>query len=406
MMDCPKNCMRLPKIKDQRFLAKIYSLADIFVICSKKENFPTTCLESQCCGTPVVGFDAGGTKETSVFDEHDFVPVADIDRLEDRIRYNLNESRQDTAIKAHKLFSKDEMIKKYLQLYDEDGVKKRLLLIDVNCKFSSTGKIVYDLFTGFKQFGRDAAVCYGRGDKIKEDGLYKFGLDIETLIHGLLARITGLNGCFSFFSTRRLLKFIKKYNPDVIHIHELHAYFVNIKPLIKYIKKMNIKILWTFHCEYMYTGKCGYSHDCEKYQSICGNCPELRSYPKSLFFDKTRYMHTQKIKLLRDFDFTIVTPSLWLADKVKKSFLKEKRIEVIHNGIDTTIFYPSNNTLELRRELGIQEETKVALFVAPDLSNPIKGGEYILQLAKRMEKEDVVFLIVGDGEIPPPPFIL
>ena len=185
----------------------------------------------------------------------------------------------------------------------------KVLLIDVNCKYSSTGKIVYDLFRKLKVEGHEAAVCYGRGEVIREEGIYKFGLDWETRIHAGLARITGLNGYFSPISTKRLIRFIEKFQPDVIHIHELHAYFVNLKPLINYIKLKKIKVVWTFHCEYMYTGKCGHAYECLNFQKGCGDCPAVKDYPKSLFFDKTRKMLKDKKELLGDLDFTIVTPS-------------------------------------------------------------------------------------------------
>ena len=98
----------------------------------------------------------------------------------------------------------------------------RVLLIDVNCKYSSTGKIVYDLFQYINATDDEAAVCYGRGEVINEPGIYKFGLDLETKLHAFLTRITGLTGCFSFFSTKRLIDYIEKFKPDVVHIHELH----------------------------------------------------------------------------------------------------------------------------------------------------------------------------------------
>lgn len=217
----------------------------------------------------------------------------------------------------------------------------KILLIDVNCKYSSTGKIVYDLFQRLKEDGHEATICYGRGELIREEGIYKFGLDWETNIHAGLARITGLNGYYSYFSTQRLIKYIDQFEPDVIHIHELHAYFVNIKPLIEYIKKKNIKTIWTFHCEYMYTGKCGHSYECTNFETGCGKCPLVHEYPKSLFFDRTRKMFKDKKKILEDWEFTIVVPSQWLADRVKRSFLKNKKILIIYNGIDTeNIFYP------------------------------------------------------------------
>lgn len=130
-------------------------------------------------------------------------------------------------------------------------------MIDVNCKNSSTGRIVYDLYSNINASGDVAAVCYGRGQKIDEPNIFKFGLDWETCLHAMLTRLTGFTGCFSFFSTRRLLNFIREFQPDVVHIHELHAYFVNIKLLISYLKKAEIRIVCTLHCEFMYTGNAG-----------------------------------------------------------------------------------------------------------------------------------------------------
>ena len=96
----------------------------------------------------------------------------------------------------------------------------RILYINVICKHGSTGKITYDLYTQCKDDGHEAVVCYGRGPKLKEPDVYKFGLDWETNVHALLTRLTGVNGCWSFFSTRRLLKFMDAFKPDVVHLHE------------------------------------------------------------------------------------------------------------------------------------------------------------------------------------------
>ncbi len=388
------NTLILPKITNQNLLAQYYSMADVFAICSKRENFPTTCIEAQCCGTPVVGFDTGGTKETSVYSENDFVPHGDVESLKNRIEGILARDTSDVASKAYEAYSKDNMAKHYLEEYDIDGKKQRILLLDVNCKFSSTGKIVYDLFNYLKKEGREVAVCYGRGELIKEDDIFKFGLDWETKIHAGLARLTGYNGCFSPFSTKRLIRYIENFKPDIIHIHELHAYFVNIKPLIKYIKKRNIKVVSTFHCEYMYTGKCGHAYTCDKYRRVCGKCPAVHEYPKSLFFDKTKQMFLMKKRLFEDLDMRIVTPSQWLADRVKTSFLKDKPISVIHNGIDTDIFHPVD-TSELRTELKIPDDYKIILAVAPGIMSDRKGGQWILKLAELMKDAKYFFVLVG-----------
>ncbi len=273
----------------------------------------------------------------------------------------------------------------------------RVLLIDVNCKYSSTGKIVYDLFQRLNEDGHEAAICYGRGELVDESGIYKFGIDWETNLHAGLARITGLNGYYSHFSTQRLIKFIENFKPDVIHIHELHAYFVNHLPLVEYIKNKKIKVVWTFHCEYMYTGKCGYAYTCKRFTKECGNCPVVRDYPKSLFFDRTTKMLHDKRKLLQDMDFTIVTPSQWLADRVKLSFLTNKNTVVIHNGIDTeNVFYPRNTDI-LREKYGLQGK-KVVLSVAPNIMDERKGGRVVLELSASMNRKDLCFVLVGTDE--------
>lgn len=274
----------------------------------------------------------------------------------------------------------------------------KVLLIDVNCKNSSTGKIVYDLYTAINETGNEAAVCYGRGENIHEKNIFKFGIDIETYIHALLTRITGFTGCFSPFSTFRLIRFVKKFKPDVVHIHELHAYFVNIKPLINYLKKNKIQTVMTLHCEFAYTGKCGHSVECEKWQTECGDCPHLKDYPSTLFFDHTKFMFNQKKKLFEDFDnLTIVTPSKWLAERAKQSFLKNKDVRVIHNGIDTDVFSPKN-TSALRTMHNITDDEKIVLAVAPNLMSGNKGGKYVLELADRMKEQNVRFVLIGVDE--------
>ena len=274
----------------------------------------------------------------------------------------------------------------------------KILLIDVNCKQSSTGKIVYDLYTQCNKDGHTAAICYGRGPRVDEPNIYKFSSTIEVYLHALLTRITGLTGYYSFFSTRKLIKFIASYQPDVVHIHELHAYFVNLKPVIDYLKKNNIRTIWTFHCEFMYTGKCGYAYDCEKWKNECGKCPYLRDYPSSLIFDFTKKMFNDKKKMFENFNnLTIVTPSKWLADRTKLSFLKDKKIEVIYNGIDTNIFKPKNiDYLKLKHNITDQ---KIIVYVTADFDNERKGGKYVLELAKRLQFENIKMFIVGNKKV-------
>lgn len=273
----------------------------------------------------------------------------------------------------------------------------KILYIDVNCKGSSTGQIVYSLFSECKKNNIEATVCYGRGPRIKEDGIFKFGFDIETMFHALLTRITGYTGCFSFFSTKRLLMYIKRYKPDIVHIHELHAYFVNIKQLLTYLKKHNIKTIFTNHCEFLYTGKCGHSGDCIKYQTECNSCPKLKEYPKSLFFDQTKKMYKAKKKLFEQWKYCYyVSPSIWLKCRMESSFLKDKNIRIINNGIDTS-FYGLIKS-EAKGNLKIPFNNKIVLTAAPNVFSDLKGGHRFLVLAKKMSVSNITFVIVGSNK--------
>jgi len=275
----------------------------------------------------------------------------------------------------------------------------RVLFIDVNCKSGSTGKIVYGLHNQLINDGHTSAICYGRGPLVNELNICKFSSDYEVYFHALLTRVTGITGCYSFFSTRKLINFIDEFKPDVVHVHELHAYFINLRPLINYLKKNNIKTVWTFHCEFMYTGKCGYAYECERWKTECGKCPHIRDYPASLFMDFTKKMHNDKKDMFKNFNnLQIVTPSKWLETRVRQSFLNNKNIMVIPNGIDTdNVFHP--RTFENLKERHHITNEKIILAVAPNLMDERKGGRLVLELARKMRKENIKFILIGVNDL-------
>jgi putative colanic acid biosynthesis glycosyltransferase len=271
---------------------------------------------------------------------------------------------------------------------------KKILLIDVNCNYTSTGKIVYDLYKEINNRGDLAFIAYGRGPRIDEPNIFKIGFDIETYFHAMMTRITGLTGFFSPISTFKLIRLIKKINPDVIHLHELHGYYLSIGPIMKYIKENHIKTVWTFHCEFMYTGKCGYSEECTRFTENCGNCPLLKDYPKSMFFDFTSFMLKKKREWFNGFeDLTIVTPSEWLMNKVRMSFLKSTNQRVIPNSINTNNFKPIN-TLEIKESLNL-EGKRIILSVIADLEDPRKGYAWVEKIARHLDEKNYSWIIIG-----------
>jgi len=270
----------------------------------------------------------------------------------------------------------------------------KILYINVLFNSGSTGKIVYELYSHARAEGHEAAVCYGRGRKRNEENVFKFGLDWETKLHALLTRLTGLTGCFSPFSTARLIAFMDTFKPDIIHLHEPHAYFVNLRPLFDYISSHNIPLVYTMHCEFAFTGKCGHPLRCENWRTGCGNCPCLSDYPKTFFFDFTAKMLSDKLGLLKKQNMLIVSPSVWLASRIKQSLIENKDIRVIPNGIDTkSIFYPRAYE-HLKIKHGI-ENKKIVLAVAPGIMSSHKGGAELLRLAKALENENIKFIFIG-----------
>jgi glycosyltransferase involved in cell wall biosynthesis len=270
----------------------------------------------------------------------------------------------------------------------------KILMIDVNYGSSSTGKIVQSIHEFMLEGNHESIACFGRGIKVREKNVYKFGINLETYIHAFIARLTGINGFFSFFSTIKLVKKIKRFKPDIVHIHELHAYFVNHHRLIRFLKSKKIPLVMTLHCEYIYTGKCGHSNGCEKFMTECGKCPQVKKYPRSLVFDFTNFMFKKKRFIFENYpNLTIVTPSKWLSNQVSFSFLKRYPREIIYNGINNkNLFLP---LVSIINKHNIAQRTKIVLSIAPNILSIEKGGPLIIELAKRVNDLDIKFILIG-----------
>lgn len=271
----------------------------------------------------------------------------------------------------------------------------RILQINTLCKSGSTGKITYAIHKGLLKNEHESVVCYGRGTVIEDPDIYKVSSVIGVNTHGLIARVSGVNGIASNAATHSVIKIIKKFNPDIVHLHNLHGYYVNMYKLLSYLKDNRIKTVWTLHDDYMFTGNCGGFYLCDKWHKGCGKCENIREYPKSLLFDFTKLQFKWKKRTFEGFDnLTLITPSEWLRDRVRQSFLKDKAVHIIHNGIDTEhTFYPRAYE-SLKRKHGIKDE-KIVLSVMSDFLDEKKGGRYILELAERLYLENIKLIIIG-----------
>ncbi len=271
----------------------------------------------------------------------------------------------------------------------------KILQISSHYNQGGAAKIVTYLHRQLTKEGLEVRTLYGRGEIQKEQGVTFYGNSLSVLMDAFLSRVTGYSGCFSKSPTRRLLKEIEAFAPDIVHLHALHGYHLHIPMLFAYLREKHIPWVWTFHDCYAFTGNCGYHFDCDKWKEGCGECPYMQNYPRSLFFDRSREMWQQKKEL-----FTtgqrgiIVAPSQWLTKEAQKSFLGKYECITIPNGIDTeNTFYPRNKA-ETRKRLGFGITEKIVLGIAADYKDPRKGVEYILQAAKELG-EEAKFVLIG-----------
>ncbi len=270
---------------------------------------------------------------------------------------------------------------------------KTLLSIN-SCNFGSTGTIMRQLSdvaqeNGFKAF--KAVSCSRSNLPQKDEKTIFIGNTLERNLHILLSKYTGLNGCFSHIGTYFFLKKVKKLKPDVIHLHNLHNSYINLSMLFKFIKKHNIKTVWTLHDCWSFTGKCPHFQisKCDKWKSGCNNCPSLLSYPESRV-DKTQKMYKLKKKWFTGAsNMTIVTPSKWLAELVNQSFLKDYPVKVINNGIDLSVFKPTESSFKKDNKL---EDKFIILGVASPFTNA-KGYDVFLDLSKRIDNSKKIVLV-------------
>lgn len=272
-------------------------------------------------------------------------------------------------------------------------------ILQVNCVYNSgsTGKIVADVHNELKKNGIESVVCYGRGAKVSEPHVYKTCGELYSKFNNLLSRITGImyGGCL--FSTNRLISIIKKEKPDIVHLHCINGYFVNIYRILRFLKKSGIKTILTLHAEFMYTANCGHALECERWKTGCGNCPNLKKETKSLLFDRTRTSWKRMQKAFLGFDNLVLTSvSPWLMGRAEMSPMLKGRVHhVILNGLDTSVF-KVRDTSDLKKFNGLTDE-KVIFHAAPfftDEPEHLKGGRYIIKLAEQLP--NVRFFVAGD----------
>ena len=260
-------------------------------------------------------------------------------------------------------------------------------ILQINCvyKVGSTGKIVDGISNVLRGLGHEVFTCYGVGDTHYDDFSKKICYDIEHKCNSLWARINGIQYGGLFLSNRKFVNIINRINPDVVHVHCVNAYIINVYRLLKYLAKKNIKTIVTLHAEFFHTGSCGHSFECEKWKTSCYHCSAYKTEVNSWFFDRSKAAWHRMYNAFKEFssdDITITAVSPWLAKRAKQSaILGRFNIVYVPNGVDAEVFHYYKNTSLIDRE----KYSGIILFVTPCFSmfeTDLKGGRFLPLLAK------------------------
>lgn len=275
--------------------------------------------------------------------------------------------------------------------------KKRIAVINIDFEDASAGALARRLFFYGRDKGFTMFAFYGRGKKSNEENICKFEHNIEVYVHKLLSLVTGLQGYFSFFATRRLIRKLEKNKINVAILVQIHGYYLNENMLLMYLKKNHVKTIYVTSDEYAGLGKCCYSLDCEKYKVKCEHCALIHDYPKSLFFDTSKFIWERKRKSYNGLNISFIGPQTNINKFKESALLKDKPLYIADWGIDTNLYkyYQHNDIYE---KYNIPKNKIYILTVAP-YSLERKGvKKYFFEAAKKEKNEKIHFINVGyDG---------
>lgn len=269
---------------------------------------------------------------------------------------------------------------------------------------TSTGRIMQEIGSLAEREGWHnwCAYGYGRdGSRACSTDTIPVGNILSTAFHGILTRVFDRHGLGSSFATHDFIRNLKAIDPDIIHIHNIHGYFLNYPIFFDYLKSSRVKVVWTVHDCWLFTGHCyHYSYiGCDRWKRGCGHCPQRGAFPRSLLIDRSRRNFTDKRLCFTSIPkdrLTIVTVSDWMRSEMAESFFRDYPFKVIHNGIDTSVFRP-NDAGSMRRKLGITPDKKIIIGLASIWSRE-KGLDDFIAMAKLLHPDEQIVLVGIDSK--------
>lgn len=270
----------------------------------------------------------------------------------------------------------------------------RVLQINVTVNTGSTGRIAENIGLALLSNGDESIIAYGRKGPDSASQTILIGSKLDQQLHGLKTRFFDQHGFGSEKATQKLIEKICEIKPDLIHLHNLHGYYLNIGVLFAYLKDHDIPVVWTLHDCWSFTGHCSHFMyvGCEKWKTQCHRCPLFNRYPKS-YVDNSFHNYVIKKELFSGVkNMTLVSPSNWLKALLPQSFLKEYPSIVINNGVDINTFKPDTiaaNTL--KEKLGLA--SKNVLLGVASVWDRGKGYKDFLELSNVIDQDDIIVLV-------------
>lgn len=264
--------------------------------------------------------------------------------------------------------------------------------INATCTAGSTGKICRAVSELLNERGVENYILHTQSGCAYPNGIQYAGKPYIKR-QALRSRVLGTYGFNSRRATRRLISELERIRPTVVHLHNLHGHNCHLGMLLDYLREKKIKIFWTFHDCWNFTGYCPHFDmiGCDKWRTECHDCPRRKEF--SWFFDRSRSLYRRKKALSRDLDLTIIAPSQWTADMAGQSFFGSYPIQVIHNGISLEVFQPTESDFRTRYGIG---DKKLVLGVAFGWGKR-KGLDVFLEL-NRMLDDSYRIVLVGTDE--------
>ena len=271
----------------------------------------------------------------------------------------------------------------------------KVVQINTTLNTGSTGRIAEEIGQTLIAAGHSSYIAHGRPGGESQSQTIKIGSSFDQKLHGLQTRIFDTHAFASTTATKKIVDEITCINPDIIHLHNLHGYYIHAGVLFNFLKERKKPVIWTLHDCWSFTGHCCYFDfvKCDKWKTHCEKCPLQKRYPESFVFDNSYKNFDVKKQLFNGVEnLTLVTPSHWLGGLLQQSFLKDYPVSVIHNGVDLSVFKPVDESeLTIKKKLSI-DDGAVVLGVA-SVWDRRKGLKDFIQLSERIKPEDKIVLL-------------